>query len=90
MERIKSEKKPTVPVAMSLASQERSVRRELFEQVKKEKQLMLDEIEAKQAKDKAVEEIEEVKRIREQSIFKATPIKHYHISMGKVSPKKLT
>jgi hypothetical protein len=30
-EKIKSEKKPTVPVGMSLASQERSLKRELFE-----------------------------------------------------------
>lgn len=34
---IKSEKKPTVPVAMSLASQERSLKRELFDLVKKER-----------------------------------------------------
>lgn len=38
-ERIRSEKKPTVPVGMSLASQERSAKRDLFEQVKKERQL---------------------------------------------------
>lgn len=38
-ERNKSEKKFTVPIGMSLASQERSVKRELFELAKKEKQL---------------------------------------------------
>lgn len=31
-----------------------------------------------------------MRRIREQSVFKATPIKHYSSQLGKVSPKKLT
>jgi hypothetical protein len=66
------------------------MKRDLFEQVKKEKQLMLEAIEAQAARARATEEEEEVRRIREQSVFKATPIKHYTINLGKVSPKKLT
>ena len=51
---------------------------------------MLEMVEQEQAILKQKEEEDEVRRIREQSVFKATPIKHYTITMGKVSPKKLT
>lgn len=50
------------------------MKRDLFEQVKKEKQLMLEAIEAQAARARATEEEEVVRRIREQSVFKATPI----------------
>ena len=89
-DRVKSDKKTTRAVGMSLASNDRSVKREIFEQAMKEK-------EQKQASEKAQLELErikqeeeEIKRIRAESNFKATPIMKYRSTLGEVAQKKLT
>lgn len=56
----------------------------------KEKQLIQEQEADEQARIQAEMEEEEVRQLREQTVFKATPIKHYEMKMGKVSPKKLT
>lgn len=50
---------------MSLASQERSARRELFEQVKKEKQLLADKQADEMERQRLLDEEEEIRKIRE-------------------------
>ena len=51
---------------------------------------MVQRIEEMTATQKIVDEEEEVRRIREQQKFKATPVKHYKLNLGYVSPRKLT
>lgn len=64
-ERVKSEKKPTVAVEMSLASQERSAKRKLFEQVKREKHIEMEKQEEEETRKKLEMDEEEVRQIRE-------------------------
>ena len=91
-ERVKSDKKLTKPIGLSLASQERSVSRELFEQVKKEKQMTQERDAEEQAKVQGLLEAEEVKKLRAKQVFKANPIRHYSlgINSSSVTRKELT
>ena len=75
---------------MSLTSQERSVKRGLFEQAMREKERLQDEEKARQEQERIRYEEAEIKRIRAQSNFKATPIRKYSNKLGNVSEKKLT
>ena len=75
---------------MSLASEDRSVKREIFEQAKKEKDQKKAEEKALEEQERIRQEEEEIKRIRAQSKFKATPIKKYKNNLGEVPMKRLT
>lgn len=75
---------------MSLASNDRSVKRELFEQAMKDKEQKLAEEKTRQELERIRQEEEEIKRFRAQSNFKATPIKKYKNNLGEVVLKKLT
>ena len=75
---------------MSLASSERSIKRELFEQAKKEKELEAQKLNEEKELERQKKEEEEVKKFRQQCHFKATPIKRYKSTLGTVEEKKLT
>ena len=75
---------------MTLASSDRSVKRETFDLAMKEKERLQAEEKARLEQERAREEEEEVRKIRAQSNFKATPIKKYKMSLGVVPERKLT
>ena len=56
----------------------------------KDKELQLAKDQAREDQVKQREEEEEIKRIRAESNFKATPIKKYRCGLGSVAQKKLT
>ena len=56
----------------------------------RDKEKLKDEERARQEQARLLAEEEEVRKIREQSNFKATPIKHYKNNLGAVPEKKLT
>ena len=61
---VKSTELLTRPMTQSLASQERSKKRELFEQIKREKELALREEQEKLESERIKKEEEEIKKIR--------------------------
>ena len=75
---------------MSLASSERSIKRELFEQAKKEKELEAQKLNEEMQLEKQRKEEEEVLKFRQQCHFKATPIKRYRSTLASIEEKKLT
>ena len=77
-------------MTQSLASQERSKKRELFEQIKREKELALREEQEKIEQDRLKKEEEEIKKIRAQQHFKATPVKIYSKQLPVIEEKALT
>lgn len=89
-ERVKSNKKPTQAVGIRLVSEERSVKRGLFESEKREKERVKEEEMERQEQERLLREEEEVRKIRAACNFKATPIKKYKLSLGSVPQKKLT
>ena len=89
-DRVKSNRKLTKPVGMSLASQERSTKRELFEQAKREKEEELRVQQELFAQEKQLQEEEEIRKLRQEINFKATPIRRYRFKVGQTEEKKLT
>ena len=89
-DRVKSNRKLTKPVGMSLASQERSIQRELFEQARIEKEKELQVQKELFEQEKRLQEEEETRKFRQQAHFKATPIKKYKFTVGQVEERKLT
>ena len=89
-DRVKSDKIATRAVGMSLASNDRSVKREIFEQAMKDKEQKQAEEKMRQELERVRQEEEEVKRIRAMSNFRATPIMKYKNNLGEVAFKKLT
>ena len=89
-QKVKSDKKATKAVGIKLVSDERSVKRELFEQQMREKERIKAEEAAKAEQERILAEEAEVRRIRQECNFKATPIKHYSMKLGHVPDKKLT
>lgn len=89
-DKVKSDKQATKAVGITLQSNERSVKREMFEQMKKEKARQLDEELQQQEQERIRREVEEVKKIRANSNFKATPIKKFSNKLPEVARKDLT
>ena len=89
-DRVKSDKKPTRAVGISLASQDRSVKRDKFDEAMREKERIQAAEKAALEQERLLQEEEEIKRIRANCNFKATPIKKYRMVMGTVEEKKLT
>ena len=77
-------------MGISLASQDRSVKREIFDQAMKVKDQKKAEEKVLEEQERIRQEEEEIKKIRAQSNFKATPIKKYKNNLGEVQMKKLT
>jgi len=73
----KSSKLTTQAVEVELASEKRSVKRELFESARKEKEMRLAEEKAAEEEIRRQEEEAEIRRIRLESTFRATPIHKY-------------
>jgi len=86
----KSDKKVTQAIGMSLVSDKRSVKREEFEAIMREKERSLAEEKETLELERQYAEEEEVRKIRASSNFKATPIKHYKVALGAVPERKLT
>ena len=77
-------------MSVTLASNERSVKRELFEQLMKEKERKKAEEKALLEAERLRQEDEEINKVRAQQHFKANPIKKYKNTLGEVARKKLT
>lgn len=89
-DRVKSDRKVTRAVGVSLASTDRSAKRGVFEQAMKDKERLQAEEQANLEQKLIRQEEEEIKKIRAESNFKATPIKKYKLTLGEVPLKKLT
>ena len=72
------------------ASQERSKKRELFEQIKRDKELAQKEEQEKLEQEQLKKKEEEIKKIRAQQNFKATPVKFYSKQLPVIEEKSLT
>lgn len=86
----KSSRQTTQAVEVELASDRRSVKRELFESAKKEKELRLAQETAAEEERLRQEEEAEIRRIRLESTFRATPVHKYNLKLGEVEPTRLT
>ena len=75
---------------MRLVSNERSLKRELFDQTIREKEQAQAEEKARQEEERQRLEEEEIRKISAASNFKATPIKKYRNTLGTVTDKSLT
>jgi len=83
-------KEPTKPLDISLASVCRSEKRKEFNLKMEEKERRLESERQEREAAREREEAEEVKRIRAESNFKATPIQHFRQTEVKVEKKELT
>ncbi|GJJ71244.1 hypothetical protein EMPS_03594 [Entomortierella parvispora] len=87
-------KKSTKPLTCSaqivLQTDKRAEEREHYEQERRQKELVLEDIKAAKAREDELRELQEIRRLRQQTVVKLTPIRHYSPIEIHKSTKPLT